>query len=208
MSGVDTVGVAVFEGFEELDAVGPYDVFQTAGRAGAPVEARLLSVGDEARLTAAKGLGIEPDGRLPADPAADDAPEYLVVPGGGWNDRSDSGARAEVRRGVLPDRVAAYHDHGAIVASVCTGGMVLERAGLLDGRPAVTHHGALDELDASDARVAEARVVDAGDVLTCGGVTAGIDLALWLLEREWGPDVAAGAATQLEYERTSDVHRA
>ncbi len=69
--------------------------------------------------------------------------------------------------------------------------MVLSRAGLLDGRPAVTHGGAIEDLRATDATVVDARVVDDDDVLTCGGVTSGLDLAVHLVEREWGADVAA-----------------
>lgn len=207
MTAETVVGIVVYEGFEELDALGPYDVFRTAATDSAPLETTLLGLDDANSLTAAKGLQMEPHGRLPVDPTADDAPGLLVVPGGGWNVRADVGAWAEAERGVLPERIRSYHDHGATVASVCTGAMVLERAGLLDGRPAVTHHSALDELRDSDAAVVEARVVDDGDVVTCGGVTAGIDLALWLVEREWGDDLAERVETSLEHERTTDVYR-
>ncbi|SFS02585.1 DJ-1/PfpI family protein [Halomicrobium zhouii] len=203
MRAESTVGVVVFAGFEELDAVGPYDVLQTAAREGAPIAVELLAVDDADLVTASKGLRVEPDGVL----AVADAPDYLVVPGGGWNSRAETGAWAEAERGVLPDRIAACHERGTTVTSVCTGGMLLDRAGLLDGRPAVTHGGALAELREGEATVVDARVVDDGDVLTCGGVTAGIDLALWLVEREWGEDVAAAVSTELEYERTRDVYQ-
>jgi len=205
MRAESTVGVVVFEGFEELDAVGPYDVLQMAAREGAPVTTELLVVDETDLVTASKGLRVEPDGVLAVADA--DAPDVLVVPGGGWNSREESGAWAEAERGVLPDRIAACHEQGTTVASVCTGGMILDRAGLLDGRPAVTHGGALSDLREGKADVVDARVVDDGDVLTCGGVTAGIDLALWLVEREWGADVAAAVATELEYERSQDVYR-
>lgn len=77
----------------------------------------------------------------------------------------------------------------------------------LDGRPAVTHHTATDDLRARGAEAVEARVVDDGDVVTCGGVTAGIDLALWFVEREWGREVASEVETVAEYERTTDPVR-
>ena len=203
MSTDATVGVVVFDGFEEMDAVGPYDVFQTAGREGAPVTTDLLAVEGTNRVIASKGLRVEPDGVL----SVEDAPEYLVVPGGGWNSRAGDGAWAEAERGVLPDRIASCHEQGTTVASVCTGGMILDRAGLLDGRPAVTHGSALAELDEGEADVVETRVVDDGDVLTSGGVTSGIDMALWLVEREWGDDVADAVATELEHDRSQDVYR-
>jgi transcriptional regulator GlxA family with amidase domain len=85
---------------------------------------------------------------------------------------------------------------------VCTGAMLLAEAGILEGRPAVTHHAALDDLRdlGIDVR-ADARWVDAGDVLTAGGVTSGIDLALHLLERFQDAGVAEAAARLLEHPR-------
>lgn len=203
MTEAATVGVVIFDGFEELDAIGPYDVLQTAAREGAPVSAKLLSVEDSALVTASKGLRVEPDGVL----SENNPPEYLVVPGGGWNSREEAGAWAEAERGVLADRIASCHEQGTTVASVCTGGMLLDSAGLLDGRPAVTHGGAMAELREGDADVVEARVVDDGDVLTSGGVTSGIDMALWLVEREWGDEISGAVATELEHERSSDIYR-
>lgn len=199
---MDTVAVVCFDGFDELDAIGPYEVFENAARFGASWEVTLRSVRDGETVTASHGLRVEPDG-----PLASADPDLLVVAGGGWNARSDAGVWAEAERGDLPDAVAAAHERGATVAGVCTGGMLVARAGVLDGRPAVTHGGALDDLRATDAEVVDARVVDDGDVLTCGGVTAGLDLALHLVEREWGTDVAAAVSTEMEYERRGDVFR-
>ncbi|WP_226021632.1 DJ-1/PfpI family protein [Halomicrobium salinisoli] len=189
--------VLLFEGFEELDAIGPYDVLRTAANYGAPVSVDLATADGAATVTASKGLRVEPDGRLTA---ADDV-DYLIVPGGGWASRSEDGAWAEAERGVVPDLVAAHHDDGATVASVCTGAMLLERAGLLDGRPATTHESAKAYLRGTDAEVLGERVVDDGDVVTSGGVAAGVDMALWLVEREFGADVAERTATELEHER-------
>ncbi|ESS05914.1 MAG: putative transcriptional regulator [uncultured archaeon A07HB70] len=194
------VTVLCYDGFDELDVVGPYEVFQAATDRGADLPARLATLDSAERVTAAHGLRVEPDGSLP-EPGAPDAPELLVVPGGGWNDRHGAGAWAEAERGAVPDAVAAHHAAGATVAGVCTGGMLLARAGLLDGRPATTHHGALDDLRATDAEVREERVVDDGDVLTAGGITSGIDLALHVAEREAGAGVADAVAANMEYAR-------
>ncbi len=190
------VAIILYEGFDELDAVGPYEVVRTAADSGADVDAALVTVDDDGPVEANHGARIVPDGRL-----ADRDPGVVVVPGGGWNDRSSSGAWTECERGVIPDAVARAHEAGATVASVCTGAMLLVEAGLLDGRPATTHHTALSDLRATDAAVREARVVDDGDVLTAGGVTAGIDLALHLLERACGAATADAVAGELEYER-------
>jgi transcriptional regulator GlxA family with amidase domain len=194
------VAIVVYDGFDELDAVGPYEVFQRAESAGVDLTTALVTPEPTERVTARHGLRIEPDGPLPS-PDAPDAPDLLVVPGGGWNDRAAAGARVERERGVVPEAAAAHHRAGATVAGVCTGGMLLAAAGLLDGRPAVTHAGALDDLRATDAEVVERRVVDDGDVVTAGGVTSGIDLALHLVDRVANGDVADRIAASMEYER-------
>ena len=85
--------------------------------------------------------------------------------------------------------------------------MLAATAGLTRGRPATTHRGALADLRASGARVVEARVVDDGDLLMAGGVTSGIDLALWIVEREFGAAIADAVTEEMEYPRTRDVWR-
>jgi transcriptional regulator GlxA family with amidase domain len=100
------------------------------------------------------------------------------------------------------------HEEGTILAAICTGSMLLAAAGLLRGRPATTHHGALEDLRTAGAEVIRARVVDDGDIVTAGGVTSGLDLALWLVERFAGPQLAVAVEQRLEYERRGTVwHR-
>jgi transcriptional regulator GlxA family with amidase domain len=199
------VSILLYDGFDELDAVGPYEVFANAARAGADCDVRLATLDDREAVTASHGLRVGVDGTL--DPDGTDAPDLLVVPGGGWSDSSSPGAGMEAKRGDVPDAIATHYDAGATVAGVCTGGMLLARGGLLDGRPAVTHHTALDDLDAAGADVRDARVVDDGDVLTAGGVTSGLDLSLHVVERQFGADVADRVAREIEYERRRDPVR-
>lgn len=195
------ITVVLFEGFDELDAIGPYEVFSHAARMGAGLSVSLCTIESTDPVTAANGLSVVPDLIL-----ADADPDLIVVPGGGWNDRRETGARAEVDRGTLPDALARLHDEGTMVASVCTGGMVLAHAGLLDDRPAVTHAGAIAALRKTNAEVVDARVVDDGDVLTAGGVTSGIDLAFHLLDREFGADVARSVSETMEYDPSEDIY--
>lgn len=189
------VGIVLYEGFDELDAVGPYEVLRNAAAFDGNLSVGLYTLDPAERVTASHGMRVEPNGTLPDDL------DLLIVPGGGWNDRAERGAWGETERGVLPDAVARHHATGTTVAAVCTGAMILAAGGLLDGRPAVTHASALDDLRATGAEVVDARVVDDGDVVTAGGVTSGIDLALSLVERYVGEKAARTVATELEYER-------
>ena len=91
------------------------------------------------------------------------------------------------------------------VATVCGGSLALAMAGLLEGRNAVTHVLGLDVLEATGVNVVRARVVDDGDLVTAGGVTSGLDLALHLLERSYGPRVAIAVEKLFEYERRGTV---
>lgn len=200
MSSLSQAGVVLFEGFESLDAFGPFEVLSVAATEEPTFDVSLCTAEPTDAVDSAHGATVEPDGTV-----ADVDPGLLVVPGGGWNARDGTGAWAEARRGVVPDLLAGRATD-TTVAGVCTGGMLLARAGLLDGRPAVTHRGAIEDLRATDAEVVDARVVDAGDVLTAGGVTAGIDLALHIVEREFGPDRAAAVAETVEHERRGPVH--
>ena len=198
---MDCVAIVCYDGFDELDAIGPFEVFQNARRAGADWDVSLRTLTERDTVTASHGLTIEVDGLLSAV-----SPDLLLVPGGGWNAGGAVGARGEASRGALPAAIADVAASGATVAGVCTGGMLIERAGLLDGRPAVTHGGALQELRESAATVVDARVVDDGDVLTAGGVTSGLDLAVHLVEREWGAEIAETVRTQMEYEPRGRVY--
>ena len=93
------------------------------------------------------------------------------------------------------------------VATVCGGSLALAMAGLLEGRHAVTHHLGMDVLDATGVTVVDARVVDDGDLVTSGAVTSGLDLALHLLERSYGQQVAVAVEELFAYERRGTVWR-
>lgn len=93
------------------------------------------------------------------------------------------------------------------VAAVCGGSLVLAMAGLLEGRYATTHHLGLDMLDATGVHAVSARVVDDGDLVTGAGVTSGLDLGLYLLEREVGPQIARAVEELFAHERRGTVWR-
>lgn len=193
------VEIVLFEGFDELDAIGPFEVFANAGRTGADCDVSLVSLDGGSHIRASHGLRVETDAELGAT-----APDLVVVPGGGWNDTDGPGARTAAETGRLPRALADLHEGGVRLAAVCTGGMLLAEAGVLDGRPATTHHSALDELKA-DADVRQVRVVDLGDVVTSGGVTSGLDMAFHVVANAFGERVATDVAAQMEYEPSDDV---
>ncbi len=198
------IRIVVFDGVDEIDFVGPYEVFRRAAKLARPaeVDVRLVTVEPQAQVTAANGMRFLTDGVL------EDSADLIVVPGGGWADRAPRSLYTEVQRGVLTQKLAALHPQCTILAAVCTGAMALSAAGLLKDRPAVTHRSALQELRLAGAQVIDARVVDDGDIVTCGGVTSSIDLALWLVERIWGAQLSARIATGMEYIRNPSLHRA
>jgi transcriptional regulator GlxA family with amidase domain len=149
-------------------------------------------------VRSAHGLRIEVRDALGA------APGLVVVPGGGWLD-DKPGVRTQCE-GELPSLLATLHSGGTVLASVCTGAMLLAAAGVLTGRPAVTNRMALDDLAAAGADVQrDARVVDDGTVVTGGGPSAGIDVGVRLVARFAGSDAGDAAARRLEYQPVGPV---
>jgi transcriptional regulator GlxA family with amidase domain len=196
------IAVLVYDGFDELDSVGPYEVLRNAAAAGADAEVVLVSLSAQPSVTGSHGLTVTPQATLDAGNW-----DLVLVPGGGWNDRGPAGAYAEAQAGELPAAIRRLHEGGTTIAAVCTGAMLVSAAGLLHDRPATTHRGALVDLRSTGARLIDARVVDDGDLLSCGGVTSGIDLALWIVEREWGPAMAEAVAAEIEHDRRGPVWR-
>src|SRR5262249_23951116 len=128
------IQIVLFDGFDELDALAPFEVLRRAGEVGADVQTELVTVADSSHVTAFYGLRVQTKGRLEeGDPA-----DLVLVPGGGWNHRGRLGARAEAERGALPAALARLHTAGTILAGVCTGAMLLAAAHLVIGRHATT----------------------------------------------------------------------
>ncbi|RXR23133.1 DJ-1/PfpI family protein [Oerskovia turbata] len=187
-----SVGIFVFDGAEELNVAGPYEVF-TTWRERSSLKPRVSTFSWDGRgVRLAQGLHMVPDG------SADDVDpvQVLVHPGG-----------PGVRRLVGdPAHLAWLHAMRArtpLLTSVCTGSLAYAAAGLLAGRPATTHWDHVDELARLDPSIlvdTETRFVDDGDVVTSAGVSAGIDMALHLVERLENAEVAEEVRRALQYE--------
>jgi transcriptional regulator GlxA family with amidase domain len=197
--------IVLFDGFDELDAIAPFEVLRRAEELGADLHPQLVTLEGTREVSAFYGLRVHAEAALDLD----HPPDLLVIPGGGWNAGGSRGVRAEIEHGSLPAAISRLHAGGTVVATVCTGALLAAAAGLTAGRPAITHHAALDDLRATGADVpaVRVRVVDDGDLISAGGVTSGLDLALWLVERFASPALAATVEARLEYERRGTVLR-
>ncbi|EFM08804.1 ThiJ/PfpI domain protein [Paenibacillus curdlanolyticus YK9] len=205
------VQIVLFDGFDLLDAIAPYEVF-SAAEISAPGALRVTFVtaeGPRAVTSGINGVKLEASGKL-----ALEHPGILVVPGaagGIEGDGPDSIPAILARTAnteLTPLLQQALGQPDAIVATVCGGSLVLAMGGLIEGRPAVTHHLGMEALAATGAVPIQARVVDDGNLVTAGGVTSGLDLALYLVERELGPRIAHAVEQLFEYERRGTVWRA
>jgi transcriptional regulator GlxA family with amidase domain len=196
------VGILIFDGVEVLDFAGPYEVFSRTRLVGG-VESRLTddSAPFHVFTVARSKIEVRATGglRVTPDHAFDDAPgiDILVVPGG-------FGTRALLEDAGTLDWIREIARLAKRVTSVCTGALLLARVGLLRDRPATTHRSALDLLAGMDPSIAvdrERRVVFADRVVTSAGVSAGIDMALDLVEQLHGRAVADETAAYVEYPR-------
>ncbi|NHZ33421.1 DJ-1/PfpI family protein [Massilia rubra] len=193
-----TIGIYVFDDVEVLDFAGPYEVFTCATRMAAKLapdgEApfRVRTIGaTTAMLRARAGLSVLPE----ADFAGAGDIDVLIVPGGVVTN--------ELAKPDVIAWIAATAGKSELTASVCTGAILLAQAGLLDGQEATTHWADVEELRASFplVRVREQRRwIDNGAIVTSGGISAGIDMSLHLVERLAGRELALRTAHLMEYE--------
>ncbi|WP_235483527.1 DJ-1/PfpI family protein [Streptomyces roseoverticillatus] len=187
----------LFDGAEEQDFIGPYEVFSLAGvRRHRSFETTYVTLDGPQTITAVHGSKLVVDRGWSPESVG-----ILLVSGG------HAGVQEQIKLGALPKALASAARHGLTIASVCTGALLLSAAGLTVGRPCTTHHLYKDELRREGGIVKDARVVDDGDLVTSGGVTSGLDLALWLVAREAGPDLAVDLEGILEYERRGTILR-
>ncbi len=183
-----TVGIVVFPQVEELDFVGPLEVLGTM--AFLDREWQVVTIAESSgAVKGTHGLSIN------ADYSFKDAPplDVLLVPGG-------QGTRREVDNQRMIDFVRETGSSASYVTSVCTGAFILHRAGFLTGKRAVTHWGSLEGLRAlGDVEVVQERFVHDGNVVTAAGVSAGIDMALYLVSLLKDPQTAINVQKMMEY---------
>lgn len=203
--------IVLFDGFDPLDVIAPFEVLTAGGiSAGAAITVELVSAEGPREVRSGSGqLTLQAVAHL--EPARAD---LIVVPGASGNlEPSDNNPGASVAERLaattetaLPQLMrAALTDPAVLVATVCGGSLVLAMAGLIEGRNAVTHHLGMDVLAATGVVAIAARVVDDGDLVSAGGVTSGLDLGLYLLDRCLGPRIALEVERLFAYERRGTV---
>ncbi len=186
------IGLLLFDDVEELDFVGPWEVF-TSARMAKPGEIEVMTVAErDAPVRCAKGLRVLPDHTFADAPDLD----VVLVPGG-------QGTRKEVDNRVLIEWLRKAGARCTWVTSVCTGSLLLHGSGFTSGRRITTHWGYVSTLRerAKDATVLDdVRYVQDGNVVTAAGVSAGIDMALWLVGQLFEPAFARSVQRYIQYD--------
>jgi transcriptional regulator GlxA family with amidase domain len=197
-AGLKQIGIVLFDGLEELDAIGPWEVLSFWTRTY-PDDGYVVSTlsAEGGLTTCAKGLVVK------ADHSFGDAPPFdvLIYPGG-------QGTRPQLTDEARLDWVRGQRATVPLMTSVCTGSLVYAAAGLLAGRPATTHWGSLGKLAELDPTIEvrpDDRFVDDGDIITAAGVSAGIDMALHLVVRLAGADRAREVKRGIQYDPAPPV---
>jgi len=187
------VAILVFDDVEVLDFCGPFEVFGVTGRRAGPPPFEVFTVAEKASpVLARNGLSVNPSYSLPDCPAS----QVLVIPGG-------YGTRREMHNSELLRWIGERQAEAEIVLSVCTGALLLARAGLLDGLSATTHFSAIELLREAAPRTrieSGKRFADNGRILVAAGISAGIDASLHAVSRLLGEEVAVETAQYMEYD--------
>lgn len=187
-----SVGILIFPEVEVLDFCGPFEVFASASEEGKRLF-QVSVVGETTEIVSCRGgLLVQPHVSFADSPAFD----LIVVPGG-------YGTRTAIDNPAVIEWIRSQNETTEITTSVCTGALLLAKAGILDDLPVTTHWAAFEELLGyfPDLQTDQTqRVIDTGHVVTSAGVSAGIDMALAMVERLHGRTVAEETARGMEYE--------
>jgi transcriptional regulator GlxA family with amidase domain len=186
------VAILIFDEVEVLDFCGPFEVFAVTGRGLEQKPFDVFTVAEKpGAVVARNGLSVNSRYTINDCPQA----EILIVPGG-------MGTRREMSNQTLIDWIKETAGEAEMTLSVCTGALLLAKAGLLDGATATTHWAALDLLREAAPRATvrpDKQFVDNGRVMTSAGISAGIDLSLYAVGKLLGEDAAAETARWMEY---------
>lgn len=205
------IQIALFDGFDLLDAIAPYEVFTAAAMySNEEIIVELVSAEGERMVTSGVNqLKLQASGKLDLSRKG-----IILVPGasGSLDENGPDSIPVKLKQATETELSnlleQAIKKTDILLSTVCGGSLILAMDGLLEVRHAVTHHMGMDLLSAANAIPVNARVVDDGNLITGGGVTSGLDVALYLVERELGPRIAHAVELLFEYERRGTVWKA
>ncbi|KAA0560435.1 DJ-1/PfpI family protein [Bacillus sp. CH30_1T] len=190
-----TVGILLFNDVEVLDFAGPFEVFSVATLPNSnekPFIVKTLSENGDL-VTARNGLKVFPDFSFANHPSLD----IVIIPGG------YGAEQIEINNPSIIEWIKSQQSKTEFLTSVCTGALLLAKAGILDGRKATTHWMDIDRLKHEFPKVSvqrDVKFVDEGSIITSGGISAGINMSFHLISRLHGKDVAVETAKRMEYE--------
>ncbi len=199
MAGLRNVAILVFDQVEVLDFAGPYEVFNDAGEMTNPTAFNVYNIGISNQPIIGRGkFMVTPRYSIDDCPQAD----ILVIPGG-------FGTRPLLKHDRLIRWIADQSQKVEFLLSVCTGALLLAQAGLLKDCPATTHHEAFDQLQQISPTtriISDQRFIQASDrIYTSGGISAGIDLSLYMVEKLVGSETRVKVAAEMEYPGLSAI---
>ena len=194
------VAILIFDEVEVLDFCGPFEVFSVTGRRKDLNLFNVYTVAEKEQPVLARNrLSVNPGYTIRDCPR----PDILVVPGG-------LGTRKEMHNPILIDWIKGCSQKAELVLSVCTGALLLAKAGLLEGLAATTHHGAIEllkEVAPHTTVHASQRIVDNGRIVVSAGISAGIDMSLHVVAKLLGKEQALDTAQYMEYDWKPDPDR-
>lgn len=195
------IAIALFDEVEVMDFAGPFEVFSVTGKRNTGEPYEVFTVAEKEVITARNNLIVKPTYLFNNAPTAD----IFLVPGGGgyYPDGKPFGSRREMNNPVMVNWVKNQHEKSVLTLSVCTGALILAKADLLNGLEVTTHFMAIDTLKqiVPTATVSpEKRFVDNGKTILSAGVSAGIDMAFYVVAKLQGPEVAQETARYMQYD--------
>lgn len=196
------VAIVIFDEVEVLDFTGPYEIFTASGgRNGSEVKFNVYTVAEKSPITARKNLIVVPNYLYDDCPK----PDILVIPGGGSYspDGTPLGSRREMNNPKLLEWIKLHSQTAELILSVCTGALILAKAGLLVNLAATTHFRSIDDLKTvapTTEIYPEKRWVDNGKIILSAGVSAGIDASLYAVGKLLGKEIADETAYHIQYD--------
>jgi len=186
------VGILLFDDVEVLDFAGPFEVFSVTSELNNFELFNVFTITQTGeKIRAVNGLNVIPDFSFSDHPVID----ILIIPGG-------DGTKLEVNKDVVLAWIENINQDSTITMTVCSGARLIGKLGLLDGLDSVTHHEVIPDLKSIAPKTnihANERFVDNGKIMTAGGISAGIDLSLYVVGKIFGKSIADKTAVYMEY---------